>query len=183
MVETARKADLVANDLLGKIVAGELAVGSLLPREADLAQRYGVNRSVVREANKLLEVHRLVHPIRRRGTEVLDPLASLTPAVLRAMLVGSDGNIDPGVFAEFLDVRQIVDVRMAELAATHWTDEDLAAIEACIAALEEVSQDPRAPVNGVNEANEALGLAVARATHNRLEWSGKSGRFAVESGG
>jgi len=70
-----RKADRVAHDLLRRIVSGELPVGSLLPREDELAARYQVNRSVIREAVKLLEVHRLVRPVRRRGTEVLSPLA------------------------------------------------------------------------------------------------------------
>lgn len=84
-----RKADRVAQDLLRRIVAGEVEVGSLLPKEAELAEAHGVNRSVIREAIKLLEVHRLVRPIRRRGTEVLDPMASMSPEVLRAMLVPS----------------------------------------------------------------------------------------------
>ena len=61
---TPRKADRVADDLLRRIVAGEHTVGSILPREAELAEEYEVNRSVVREAIKLLEVHRLVRPVR-----------------------------------------------------------------------------------------------------------------------
>ena len=72
--ESLRKADQVASDLISRIVTGELPVGSILPREEDLADEYRVNRSVVREAGKLLQVHRLVEPRRRRGTEVLDPM-------------------------------------------------------------------------------------------------------------
>ena len=81
-----RKADLVARDLMRRIVSGEVSVGSLLPKEEELAAGYRVNRSGVREAVKLLEVHRLVRPVRRRGTEVLSPLSSLSPEVLRALL-------------------------------------------------------------------------------------------------
>ena len=78
----ARKADRVAGDLVRRIVGGALEVGELLPKEAELADDYGVNRSVVREAVKQLEVHRLVKPIRRKGTEVLDPLCSPSADVI-----------------------------------------------------------------------------------------------------
>jgi DNA-binding FadR family transcriptional regulator len=43
---TRRKADEVASDLLRRIVSGDLAVGTLLSREADLARTYGVGRSL-----------------------------------------------------------------------------------------------------------------------------------------
>lgn len=159
-----RKADEVADDLLRRIVQGELAVGSVLPREADLAERYGVNRSVVREANKLLEVHQLVSPTRRRGTEVLDPLCSVTPAVLSAMLVDRRGRIDPAMLGEFLEIRAMLDVQMAGLAAERRDADDLAAIESAVVAIE--SEEP-----GTHEAFEAaneFGAAVARASKNRI---------------
>src|SRR5688572_19789978 len=113
----ARKADVVARDLMRRIVGGELPVGSLLPKEDELAARYRVNRSVIREAVKLLEVHRLVRPVRRRGTEVLSPLASLSPEVLRALLVPSPGRIDPRVLGGLLEIRAALDVEMSGRAA------------------------------------------------------------------
>src|SRR5688572_25376961 len=133
--QPSRKADDVAHDLMSRIVSGDIEVGSLLPRESDLAASYGVNRSVVREANKLLEVHRLVRPTRRRGTEVLDPLASVTPAVLRAMLADDRGRIDVAMLGEFLELRAFLDARMSALAAARRDDADLAAMDAVVSRL------------------------------------------------
>lgn len=164
MLDHTRKADVVADDLLTRIVSGALPVGTLLPRESDLAKDYGVNRSVVREANKLLEVHRLVEPVRRRGTQVLDPLESITPAVLRAMLTRSDATLDRAMFEEFLEIRALLDVEMAVLAAVRHTDDDLEQIEAALAKLE--AQEPGTPE--AHAAADGFGLALARATHNRL---------------
>lgn len=161
---TPRKADEVADDLLRRIVSGEIAVGSLLPREADLAESYGVNRSVVREANKLLEVHRLVRPTRRKGTEVLDPLCSVTPAVLRAMLLDADGTVNRDVLAEFLEIRATLDVRMTELAAARRTQADLAALERTAAHIEQLP--PGSPESFV--AISEFGTAMAAATKNRI---------------
>lgn len=161
---TGRKADRVAHDLLRRIVAGELEVGSLLPKEAELAEEHGVNRSVVREAIKLLEVHRLVRPVRRRGTEVLDPMASMTPEVLRAMLSPSPGRVDRTMLADFLEVRTVLDVQMSMLAAARRTDADLAAMDAALADARAALHDrPR-----YERASNALARAVGQAAHNRV---------------
>jgi DNA-binding FadR family transcriptional regulator len=160
----ARKADGVAGDLLRRIVRGEIAPGELLPREADLAERYGVGRSVVREANKLLEVHRLVRPTRRRGTVALDPLGSVTPAVLRAMLVDRRGRTEPQMLAELLEIRALLDVRMTELAAERRDARDLAVIEASVRRIDATEAGSRAAFDAAN----AFGMALARATHNRI---------------
>jgi DNA-binding FadR family transcriptional regulator len=157
-----RKADRVAHDLLTRVVAGEIPVGSLLPRESELAERYGVNRSVVREAVKLLEVHRLVQPTRRRGTEVLDPLRSLSPEVLRAMLRRPDGTIDRRVLAGLLEIRSALDVEMTALAAARRTDADLAGLDALVEALRSCPDD--AFVRGRRD----LPLLLARATQNPI---------------
>lgn len=159
-----RKADEVARDLLRRIVSGAIAPGELLPRESDLAESYGVNRSVVREANKLLEVHRLVRPTRRKGTVALDPLGSVTPAVLGAMLVDARGRIDRRMLAEFLEIRALLEVKMSELAAERRTRADLAALSRAAARIEQAEP-------GSSESFDAMaefGVALARASKNRI---------------
>lgn len=145
-----------------RIVRGEWAVGSILPREAELATLYGVNRGVVREAIKLLEVHRLVQPVRRRGTEVLDPLRSLSPEVLRALLVPEPGKIDQHVLAGLLEVRAELDVKMSVLAAQRRTKADLDRLDAALAHAKDALNDPDAYA----ERSPEVPLAIAQATQN-----------------
>jgi DNA-binding FadR family transcriptional regulator len=159
-----RKADQVAEDLLSRIVAGEIPVGSLLPREAELAARYGVNRSVVREAVKKLEVHRLLRPVRRKGTVVLDPFASLSPEVIRAMLAPRGRRVDRAALAWFLEIRAVLDAQMNALAALRRTDEDLARLEDGVERLAAALGSPRRYSDTVRE----MTLNLARATGNRL---------------
>src|SRR5688572_18206526 len=134
-----RKADTVADSLLRRIVSGELPAGTLLPREDEIARQHGVNRGVVREAMKLLEVHRLVRPTKRRGTEVHDRRASTSPEVLRAMLVTEPGRVDASVLACVAEIRAHLDGEIAALAAARRTDEDLAALEAGLSGLRAAS--------------------------------------------
>jgi DNA-binding FadR family transcriptional regulator len=150
--------------LLSRIVTGELEVGGLLPKEAELAEHYRVNRSVIREAVKLLEVHQLVRPVRRRGTEVLDPVASPSPEVLRAMLMPRPGAIDREVLADLLELRGMLEAEMSARACERRTDADLAALEGCLEELRATLHEPRRYGAAVGE----LVLAVARAGNNRL---------------
>jgi DNA-binding FadR family transcriptional regulator len=158
-----RKADTIARDLLERIVHGDIAVGGLLPKEDELAAAYGSARSVIREAIKLLEVHRLVRPTRRLGTVALDPMASPSPDVVRAMLV-RDGKIDLHVFEGWLEIRASLDAQMTELAARRRTAEDLVALEHALARLRASARDPAA----FGRETVELSLVLARATQNPL---------------
>ena len=46
---------LVSRQLRDAIVSGELSVGTLLPTESDLCERFGVSRSTIREALRILQ--------------------------------------------------------------------------------------------------------------------------------
>lgn len=156
-----RKADVVARDLLEQITHGELAVGAVLPTEGELAERYEVNRSVVRESIKLLEVHRLVEPVRRRGTKVLDPFASLSPEVLRAML-SAKGKTDLSFLESLLEIRAALDVLICAWAAERRKKADLDAMERQLEIMRKLTGDGDA----YTEATFELGLLFANATQN-----------------
>ncbi|WP_433592536.1 GntR family transcriptional regulator [Nocardia sp. CA-145437] len=60
----------VAANLREAINKGEYLPGATLPKQEELAERYGVNIKTVRQAVNQLEAEGLVTPIRRRGTVV-----------------------------------------------------------------------------------------------------------------
>lgn len=159
-----RKADRVAEALLRQIAHGRLRPGTLLDREAELAESHGVNRSVVREAIRQLEAHGLVQPVKRRGTVVLDPLDSPSPDVLRAMLEPEPGVFDGKVLRDLLEVRATLDIEMSALAAQRRTDEDLAAFEALLGRLRGHLGQPDAYAAAMDD----FMFCVARATQNRI---------------
>jgi GntR family transcriptional repressor for pyruvate dehydrogenase complex len=159
-----RKADLVARAVLGDVVRGRYAVDSILPKEDELATRFSVNRGVVREAMKLLEVHGLVRPVRRRGTVVLDPRLSLSPEVLFAMIVPQRGRADAAMLRHFLEVRAIIDAEMGALAARRRDKTDLAALTLVLEAMQRSPDDQALFL----ELQKDFADALARATHNPL---------------
>lgn len=58
-------ASIVAGEIRGRILRGELPEGASIPNEAELMQHFGFSRATVREGLRLLEVDHLVRP--RRG--------------------------------------------------------------------------------------------------------------------
>src|SRR5689334_9698910 len=74
----------VAAQLRAQIVAGSLSPGSRLPAEGELASMFGVSRSTVREALRLLTSQGLA--VTKRGVAGGTFVASVEPAQLIAYL-------------------------------------------------------------------------------------------------
>jgi DNA-binding FadR family transcriptional regulator len=117
-------------DTLGpEITAGEYPPGSVL-RTDELAQRFDVSRSVMREAVRVLESMHLVESRRRVGVTVR-PKSEWNvydPEVIRWRLAGADR---PGQLRSLTMLRSAVEPVAAGLAARHATAEQCAELTEC----------------------------------------------------
>ncbi|GAA4783011.1 FadR/GntR family transcriptional regulator [Streptomyces ziwulingensis] len=117
-------------DSLGpSITAGEYPAGSVL-RTDELAQRFEVSRSVMREAVRVLESMHLVESRRRVGVTVLPEREwnVYDPQVIRWRLAGCER---PRQLRSLTVLRSAVEPVAASLAARHATDEQRAELTAC----------------------------------------------------
>lgn len=62
----------IAGDLAQKILSGTLKAGDVLPSEVELCSHFGVSRTAVREALKLLSSKGLLESRPKLGTHVRD---------------------------------------------------------------------------------------------------------------
>lgn len=62
---------VLAEKLSQRILAGEFTAGDILPGEVELGEQFGVSRTAVREAVKILAAKGMVLPRPRIGTRVL----------------------------------------------------------------------------------------------------------------
>ena len=117
-------------DTLGpEITAGEYPPGSVL-RTDELAQRFDVSRSVMREAVRVLESMYLVESRRRVGVTVR-PKSEWNvydPQVIRWRLAGADR---PGQLRSLTVLRSAIEPVAAGLAARHATAEQCAELTEC----------------------------------------------------
>ena len=146
----------LVRDLSTRIDSGDLAAGAQLPPERELMERYGVSRTVVREATSSLLASGRIATHQGRGAFVLS-----TPLAFRF-------TIDPTQLSTLRDVLHVMDIRVAleaeaaSLAASRRTDAQLAAIGAALAALAAGVRNPA----GNSASDVAFHLAIARATGN-----------------
>ncbi len=110
-----------------EIVAGEYSQGKAFPTEAELCERYGASRSVLREAVKMLTAKGLLSARPRQGTRV-EPESNwnLVDSDVLGWLLERKFSAD--LIAEFLQVRRAVEPHAARLAAQDASDDDRARI-------------------------------------------------------
>lgn len=111
-------------DHLAQMILRELAPGSSLPSEAELAARHDVSRLTIREAVKLLEGRGLLVIARGRKAVVREPDGAAFADFLTSVI-----RYDPKGLFDLIEVRLSLEVQSATLAAKRATRAGIAAIE------------------------------------------------------
>ncbi|MCX5560910.1 FadR/GntR family transcriptional regulator [Streptomyces sp. NBC_00038] len=142
-----------AERLRAQITGGHWPVGTKLPGETTLAAELGVGRSTVREALRALAGAGLVRPRQGAGVFVIATEAVEDwPTRLRRAAV-----------SDVYEVRILVEVQAARLAARRRTPEDVTALSAALDARRAASAGDDA---AFVDADIALHAAVVAAAHN-----------------
>lgn len=116
-----RLPEAIANELQDEILG--LAVGAKLPTENELAARFQVSRTVVREATRYLVQRGLVAVSPGRGMTVAEFDGRMIADQYALLLRNSQGS-----FVQLLEVRLVLEVEMAALAAARRSDDQLRAM-------------------------------------------------------
>jgi DNA-binding FadR family transcriptional regulator len=113
---------LVASSISREIAQGRLKPGDQLPTEQQLAQTFGVSRNVVREAIARLRSEGRIWSQQGRGAFITDePNATV-------LTIDYDALQQSSAFRSLFELRGILEVQAAALAAQRRTDEDVAAM-------------------------------------------------------
>jgi DNA-binding FadR family transcriptional regulator len=153
----------IANNLGVAVVTGVYSADNPMPIEAELCRQYGVSRSVIREAVKMLTAKGLLGSRPRLGTWVQSEEVwnLLDPDVLGWLL---ERKFSPGLLMEFLEIRLAVEPAAAALAARVAGPSEQAAIRAGIERMQAADSGDDDPL----ESDIAFHVAVLRASRNRF---------------
>ena len=156
-----RLAERILRDLGERIATGELAPGQLLPAEAQLAAHYGVSSRVVREALGALAARGLVEVRAGKGTVVRGVDSSALRDFFEVALIADSRGL-----WDLFELRKLVEVQVAELAARRATPGDVERCEDALRRLEAAadSETPEAYVIADIDFHQA----VANAAGNRM---------------
>ncbi|PSU21772.1 FadR/GntR family transcriptional regulator [Photobacterium phosphoreum] len=112
----------LAESIGRRILIGDPAPGEILPGEVELGEMYGVSRTAVREAIKMLAAKGMVLPRPRIGTRVM-PKKNWN-YLDQDLLAWLDFDADSQLIVEYQKVRLTLEPEAAALAAVHATAED-----------------------------------------------------------
>lgn len=159
MVETpvtrgTRIYEKVVEKLKGEISSGRIMPGDPLPSERQLMDSFGVSRSSLREAFRVMELLGLIESIPGKGRFVRHPR---TISEDRSTI-----QLEDSAILELMEARRILDPAIAGESAMRATPSDLTRMLRVITATEKVltSPDERA------QADFNFHLVLAEATHN-----------------
>lgn len=151
----------VVAELGSAIVAGRIAEGSLLPGDAELSARFGVSRTVLREAMKTLAAKRLIEPKAKVGTRVLDRSKwNFFDADVLGWRCQSGLDFD---FIEHLaEMRMALEPAAAAAAARRASNDDIVQLYAIAARFDDQSHTPET----IAQVDLEFHQAIARMSGN-----------------
>jgi GntR family transcriptional regulator, transcriptional repressor for pyruvate dehydrogenase complex len=159
-VRTSRLYEQIVQQIEDSVLKGELKPGDQLPAERELAHKFGVSRTAVREAVKTLREKGLVEAYSGRGTFIRNATSQAVRQSLDLMTrIGqTDGS------AHLAEVRGILEPELAALAAGRIDEQYLLAMREAYEVMERSLRIPDAYI----EADLDFHLALAEAAANPL---------------
>jgi DNA-binding FadR family transcriptional regulator len=147
-----RPYERLARKIAALIARGELAAGERVPSERELAERYRVSRTAIREAIIALEI---------RGLVEVRPASGIYVRAVEPSSLTTKGSAGP---FELLRSRLVIEPPICAAAAVSAKDSDLDAVYAAIVAMTQTLNDKRAN----DAADKAFQVAIAAATGNGI---------------
>ena len=132
-----KRADRVADQLEALILDNTLRSGERLPTENELARQYGVSRTVIREAVRSLAAKGLVQVTQGSGMVVRGMTNELASQSISSVLKQNARRVD---VEKLLEVRRMLEIEIAGLAAERRTEADLDALRATLARIEHAGE-------------------------------------------
>jgi GntR family galactonate operon transcriptional repressor len=151
----------ITRALAGEILSGHFPPGATLPTENELGASYGVSRTVIREALKVLAAKGLVYSRPRIGTMVCEPdnWSLLDPQV---MDWHGPTLFDRNLLEAVLETRRALEPLAASLAAERASLQELADLDAAWQRMAASSKD----VDRFSVADVEFHRVLYRASHN-----------------
>ena len=162
-VRTGRRYEQVAEQIQRLIASGALSPGDRLPPERELAAKFGVGRSSLRDAIRTLEVMGIVESRHGSGTVVRDLSTDALVVPLASVLAEKRGLV-----AELLDVRRMIEPALAARAAANATEEELSRLDDILRRQDEKVRRGEPSIEEDSEFHYAIALAARNSVVLRV---------------
>lgn len=159
-VGKSRLYEQIVHQIEESILKGSLHLGDQLPAERDLASQFGVSRTAIREAVKVLQEKGLVEARAGKGTFVTNATADVVRQSINLASRTAQGNS----LAHLIQMREIFEPEIAAIAATQIEEQQIAGMREACDTMDRSRKDPSSFI----EADLDFHLLLAEATGNPL---------------
>ena len=148
-------AEVISARIIELLRRRELNPGDKLPPERELAEMLGVSRPSLREALRALSIMKVIEVRQGDGTYV----SELKPEELVEYLEFVF-TLDDSTMLQLFEARKVVEIGNVALAAQRITEEEISALEACLARSEQTIHEPDAFLLADLELHEIITKAA-----------------------
>ena len=157
------KREIVIKKILDDIKNGTFSPGQQLPPERKLAQQMGVSRVLLREAVVALETLGVLEVKKRLGIFVkTQPHLNFSENIRFMPFWPAD------FIPKLMEIRLIIDVNAAKLAAIRRTDDDLQKMKSCLAGLESLNPRTEEEIKAHARYEFLFHTLIVEAAHNTI---------------
>lgn len=126
--------DKAQQDIKEMILNKEFDQNGYLPSEGELCKKFGISRATVREAVRSMEVRGFLKRVHGKGIMAVDNSVKVMSRSIGDMMTLGDFSI-----SELLEVRRIIEIQTASLAAKRATKKDIEALRSALENMENAS--------------------------------------------
>lgn len=138
-IQSQKKSTVLAQRIVGEIIGDDMKPGDRLPPEADMCATYGVGRSTIREALRVLENQGVITIKTGPGG---GPIVAPFDAGFLAANIALHLQLSGATFGDVMSARLVVEPVIAGAAAEHGDPETLKALRAIVDRSESAAHDP-----------------------------------------
>lgn len=151
---------VVVDQIREYFLDGELQPGEKLPTERELAARFNVSRTSVREALRKLEIKGIIEIKQGSGSFIKTPECHTLGDDLSSTIIKTEKKL----IYEMLELRQALEVECAFLASQRATSEDLERIGKALEMMVQVKNDVELGI----QADLSFHINIVLASHNSI---------------
>ncbi|MFJ8259990.1 FadR/GntR family transcriptional regulator [Peribacillus asahii] len=160
MTQPKKKAYQVIVDQINEyFLNGKLKPGDKLPTERELASRFNVSRTSVREALRKLEIKGIIEIKQGSGSFIKTSEALAVEEISSTIM-----NAEKKLIYEMLELRRMLEVECASLASQRATSEDLNRIREALEMMDHAKNDVELGL----QADLNFHISIVYASHNSI---------------
>lgn len=160
-VKANRISQNIVEQIRGAILSGELKIGDQLPSEKDFSKHFGVSKSSLREAYRVLEAYGLLEI--RQGMSGGAFIKEVDLSTVKDSLVNYFFFQNPGL-REYTQIRTFIEPQVVRICAEKATPEDIEYLEENIRAMQQEADGE----GFMNDLDSAFHKKLVDITKNKI---------------